>query len=102
MQRDLYLSSLVLAAVATTLLLSPVAYHRVVFRQGLKGGLVRFANLMALVGLASVGGAILMVVALVIDYVAGTVPAILITALVAILLVSLWFAIPMTRRRARH
>jgi hypothetical protein len=101
-QRDLYLASLVLAAVATTLLLSPVAYHRVVFRRGLKTGLVRFANLMALVGLASVGGAILTVVALVIDYVAGTVPAVVVTALVAVMLVSLWFAIPVARRRARH
>lgn len=101
-QRDLYLSSLVLAAVATTLLLSPVAYHRVVFRRGLKGGLVHFANLMALVGLAAVGGAILTAVAMVIDYVAGTLPAILITVLVAIMLVSLWFAIPVARRRVRH
>ncbi len=101
-QRDLYLTSLVLAAVATTLLLSAVAYHRVVFRRGLKGGLVRFANLMALVGLAAVGGAILTSVALVIGYVAGTVPAVMVTTLVGALLVTLWFAIPVARRRARH
>lgn len=101
-QHDLYLTSLVLAAVATTLLLSPVAYHRVVFRRGMKGGLVRFANLMALVGLAAIGGAILSAVAMVIDYVAGTVPATVITALVAVMLVSLWFALPMAHRRARH
>lgn len=101
-QHDLYLTSLVLAAVATTLLLSPVAYHRVVFRRGLKTGLVRFANLMALVGLAAVGGAILSAVAMVIDYVAGTVPATVITALVAVMLVSLWFAVPVARRRTRH
>jgi hypothetical protein len=102
-QRDLYLTSLVLAAVATTLLLSPVAYHRVVFRRGLKEGLVRFANLMALVGLAAVGGAILTAVALVIDYVvAGTLPAVLLTVLVAVMLVTLWFAIPVARRRVRH
>ena len=102
-QRDLYLTSLVLAAMATTLLLSAVAYHRVVFRRGLKGGLVRFANLMALVGLAAVGGAILTAVALVIDYVvAGTLPAVLLTVLVAVMLVTLWFAIPVARRRVRH
>jgi hypothetical protein len=38
----------------------------------------------------------------VIDYVAGTLPAILIAALVAVLLVSLWFAIPLARRGGRH
>jgi Family of unknown function (DUF6328) len=101
-QRDLYLASLVLAAVATTLLLSPVAYHRVVFRRGLKEGLVRFANVMALVGLAAVGGAILTAVAMVIDYVDGTLPAIVVTGVVAVLLVTLWFAVPVARRRARR
>ena len=42
-QRDLYLASLTLSAVATVLLLGPVAYHRLVFRQGLKEPLVRFS-----------------------------------------------------------
>jgi hypothetical protein len=101
-QRHLYLTSLVLAAVATTLLLSPVAYHRVVFRRGLKEGLVRFASLMALLGLAAVGGAILTAVAMVIDYVAGTLPAAVITALAAVLLVTLWFAVPVARRGVRR
>jgi hypothetical protein len=101
-QRHLYLASLVLSAVATTLLLSPVAYHRVVFRRGLKEGLVRYANLMALVGLAAVGAAILTAVAMVTDYVAGTVPATVITALVAVALSTLWFAIPVARRRMRQ
>ena len=101
-QRDLYLASLVLSAVATTLLLGPVAYHRLVFRRGMKEGLVRFANLMAIVGLAAIGGAVLTAVALVTDYVAGTVPAILISGLMALLLATLWFAIPLARRSARQ
>ena len=36
--------AVVLAAVATILLIAPVAYHRLVFRQGMKERLVRFAN----------------------------------------------------------
>jgi Family of unknown function (DUF6328) len=40
-QRDLYLASLVLAAVATALLVGPVADHRLVFRRGQKERLVR-------------------------------------------------------------
>ena len=35
-QRELYLATLVLAAVATALLLGPVAFHRLVFRRGQK------------------------------------------------------------------
>ena len=98
-QRDLYLTSLVLAAVATTLLIGPVAYHRLVFRRGMKEHLVRFANMMAILGLAAVAGAVLVAVLLVTDYVAGALPAALITALLAGALAVLWFAVPLARRR---
>src|ERR1700751_4648938 len=49
-QRELYLLPLVLATVSTALLLGPVAYHRLVFRRQQKEGLVRAANLMAILG----------------------------------------------------
>jgi hypothetical protein len=48
----------VLSAVAIALLIGPVAYHRLVFRRGLKEGLVRAANVMATAGLATVGLAV--------------------------------------------
>jgi hypothetical protein len=54
-QRDLYLASLVLAAVATALLVGPVAYHRLVFRRGQKERLVRAASVMAIGGLDPAG-----------------------------------------------
>ena len=98
-QRDLYLASLVLSAVATTLLLGPVAYHRLVFRRAMKESIVAYAALMASLGLAAVGGAVLVVVLLVTDVVAGPLPAALITALVACLLVVVWYAMPYARRR---
>jgi Family of unknown function (DUF6328) len=98
-RRDLYLVSLTLAAVATALLIGPVAYHRLVFRQGLKEGLIRFSNAMAILGLAAVGAAVLTAVLLVISYVAGWLPAALITALVGCMLLSLWLALPLSRRR---
>ena len=66
---DLYLATLVLAAVATALLLGPVAYHRLVFRQGQKEGLVRAANIMAITGLVTVGLAVSAAVLLVTGYV---------------------------------
>src|SRR5215831_13810962 len=79
-QRQLYIATLVLAAVATALLLGPVAYHRLVFRRGLKEGLVRAANRMAIAGLAAVGLAVSAAVLLVTWYVTGGLPAALITA----------------------
>jgi hypothetical protein len=101
-QRDLYLSSLVLSAVATALLIGPVAYHRLVFRRDMKEHLVRFANVMAILGLAAVGAAVLTAVYLVTGYVGGSLPAALITALMACMVVALWFAVPLARRRDRR
>ena len=70
-QRELYLATLVLAAVATALLLGPVAYHRLVFRRGQKEGLVRAASVMAIAGLVTVGLAVSAAVLLVTGYVAS-------------------------------
>jgi hypothetical protein len=97
-RRDLYLASLTLSAVATALLLGPVAYHRLVFRRGLKEGLVRFSNLMAILGLAAVGAAVLTAVLLVVSYVAGWLPAALITMFAGFMFAGLWFALPLSRR----
>ncbi len=52
-QRGLFIADLVLAAVATVLLVGPVAYHRLVFRQHLKEPLVIVTNKMAIAGLAA-------------------------------------------------
>lgn len=98
-QRDLYLTSLVLSAVATVMLLGPAAYHRLVFRRGLKEHLVRFANVMAILGLGTVGAAVLTALLLVIGYVAGTLASVLITVPMAVILGALWFVVPITRRR---
>jgi hypothetical protein len=97
-QRDLYLASLVLSAVATALLLGPVAYHRVVFRRRQKEPLVRAASVMATLGLAAVGLAICAAVLLATTTVATGLPAGLITVFVFVLFAGLWFAFPLTRR----
>ena len=98
-QRELYLATLVLAAVATALLLGPVAYHRLVFRRGQKEGLVRAASVMAIAGLVTVGLAVSAAVLLVTGYVASGLAAALITAFVTCVFGLLWFAFPLARRR---
>jgi hypothetical protein len=97
-QRDLYLASLVLSAVATALLLGPVAYHRIVFRRRRKEPLVRAASVMATLGLAAVGLAISAAVLLATTTVATGLPAGLITVFVAVMFLGLWFVFPLTRR----
>lgn len=98
-ERDLYLATLMLAAVATALLLGPVAYHRLVFRRRQKERLVRAANAMAIAGLATVGLAVSAAVLLVTEFVAGGLAGVLITVLVVLMFGLLWFALPLVNRR---
>jgi hypothetical protein len=95
-QRDLYLASLVLSAVATALLLGPVAYHRLVFRRRKKEPLVRAASAMATLGLA-ISAAVLLAA----STVATGLPAWLITVFIAVLFAGLWFVFPLTQRDKR-
>jgi len=97
-QRDLYLTALLLAALSTGLLLSPVAYHRLVFRQRKKESLIRAANVLAILGLVSVGLSVTASVALVLSYVAAGLPAVLLTIAVGAVFTVLWFVLPLVRR----
>jgi hypothetical protein len=98
-QRGLYVVSVVLAATSTALLLGPVAYHRLVFRQHQKEQLVKDANIMAILGLAAVGLAVSAAVLLVLSYVVKGLPAVIITVFVVCLFAGLWFGLPLARRR---
>ncbi|HEY6493832.1 MAG TPA: DUF6328 family protein [Trebonia sp.] len=97
-QRDLYVTSVILSAVATVLLIGPVAYHRLVFRRNMKEQVVLFANRLAMLGLVAVGAAVLSAVLLVTWYVAGAFTGGLITALAGVMIGGLWFAVPLVRR----
>jgi hypothetical protein len=98
-QRDLYLTTLLLAALATALLLAPVAYHRLVFRRQQKEHLVRAANVLAICGLITVALAICAAVALIVSYIAAGLPAVIITVIVICMFAGLWFVLPLSRRR---
>ena len=93
-QHRLYVTDLLLAALATALLTAPVAYHRIVFRRHKKHDLLRVANVMALAGLGTVAlaisGAVLLVVSLVYDGLAAAI----IAACVAGAYFVLWFVVP--------
>lgn len=97
-QRGLYVASLLLAAISTALLLAPVAYHRLVFRQHRKEQMVKDANIMAILGLGSVGLAISAAVLLVLSFVEKGLSAVVITVCVVCLFAGLWFALPLARR----
>jgi hypothetical protein len=100
-QRDLYVTSVVLAAVAIALLVGPVAYHRLVFRMHRKEQLVKDANWMAILGLAAVALAVSSAVLLVVSYVDKGAPVVIISVFVVCVFAGLWFVLPLARRRTR-
>jgi hypothetical protein len=97
-QRGLYTGILVVSALATALLLGPVAYHRMVFRLRQKEHLVKAANAMAIGGLAAVALAVAGTVWLVVSYVVKGDGAYVIGSFVAVVFAVLWFAFPLVRR----
>ena len=98
-QRGLFMADLILAALATVVLLGPVAYHRLVFRRHLKQPLIKVANKMAIAGLAAVALAVTVAVILVTSFVEGNTSAIIVGVFMGCLFAVLWFMLPLLRRQ---
>ncbi len=97
-QLDVYRLSVLSAAAATALLISPVAYHRWVFRRNQKEKLLRLANIEALFGLGMEAVSLSCAIALIFS-VAGSswVFSGLVAAVIAGFLF-MWFALPLFDR----
>lgn len=97
-ERHLYQAALLCAAVSIALLVSPVAYHRWVFRRHEKGRLLRLANVMALLGLLTTALAISCAVWLVLIVVGLEWPIAFLAALTSASFAVLWFFLPILDR----
>jgi hypothetical protein len=97
-QKDTYVVALLAAAAATALIISPVAFHRALFRQGRKPELVRFAHAMATGGLAFMLVAMVSSVLLITDFILPRPLAFLLTALTAAWFLTFWVGLPFLRR----
>ena len=97
-ERHLYQAALLFAAVSIALLVSPVAYHRWVFRRHEKGRLLKLANVTALLGLLTTALAISCAVWLVLIVVGLEWPITLLAALTSGSFALLWFALPLLDR----
>jgi hypothetical protein len=98
-QKGAYALTLLASAVATALLIAPVSYHRIVFREGRKPQLVRAASVLAALGLVCLLVAMLGAVYLVTDVVLGAPAAAGILAGLAVVYGFLWYVLPFLHRR---
>ncbi|GIJ78452.1 hypothetical protein SAMN05443287_109179 [Micromonospora phaseoli] len=97
-QQDVYIVALLAAAGATAMIISPVAFHRALFRQGRKPELVRFAHRMASGGLAFMLVAMVSSVLLITDFVLDRPIAFLLSAVTGLWFLTFWVALPFSRR----
>jgi O-antigen/teichoic acid export membrane protein len=100
--KALYQVSLICAALATALLVSPVAYHRWVFRRHEKGRLLRYANVQAILGLGMVAVAASAAIWMVLLFVGLSWPIGLFAALATGSFAALWFVLPIIDRLGAH
>ena len=97
-QRDVYLVALLSAAGAVSMIIAPVAYHRMLFRQRRKPEIVRIAHRMAAAGLTFLFISMVSSVYLVVDFIVNQVTAAIVAAMVGVWFVLWWGVLPWLRR----
>jgi hypothetical protein len=101
--RVAYLLAVVLAAVASVLLIAPTVQHRLRFRDGIKDALVHTANTLVLLGATSLGLAIGAATYVIGDSAFPRTPARLIGPAIVVLAGIVWYGVPAGfHRRSRH
>ncbi len=97
-QKDGYLAVLVGAVLATGLIIAPVAFHRILFRQGEKAWLVHAANWSARAGLAALALTMSGVVWLVFDVVTNRTFSVTAGVVALVFFAALWAVFPFAKR----
>jgi hypothetical protein len=97
-QKVVYVVALISAAFAAAMIISPVAFHRALFRQGRKPELVRFAHRMATAGLGFTLVSMVASILLITAYLLTTLIATILTAVAATWFLVFWAIVPVIRR----
>jgi Family of unknown function (DUF6328) len=94
-----YTVTLLATALTTVVLIAPVSFHRLVFRRRRKAVLIAVADRLLLVGLALLVLAISSGVLLILDFVLGRGPGLVVGGLVLLVGVVTWYGLPIWARR---
>lgn len=100
-QRNIYLLTLVAAAVSVVLFTAPVAAHRVLFREGVKDFIVRYASRLTATGLFTLVVAVIGGTVLVLDVMLSHTASLAIGGSLALLALVLWVVIPLWHKASR-
>ena len=97
-QENVYFAVLMMTAISAALLISPSAYHRMVFRTQQKDHLIGTANKLAIAGLAFLALAMTGAVLLITDVLYSSTATIVVGVAAFLLYAVLWYALPLRRR----
>jgi hypothetical protein len=97
-ERTIYFIALLATTLSTALMITPSAYHRIVFRQQDKEHLVKTSNALMIAGMASLAVAITCSVFVIADLLYGGRWGAVVAAITALLFAALWYALPLVRR----
>jgi hypothetical protein len=93
-QQNIYLVTVIAAVAATAVLITPVAIHRILFRQHARSVMVTAAHYLACAGTLLLGAAVTGVVLLIFDVLRGPTAGIIAAAATGAVAVVLWVALP--------
>ena len=98
LQKNVYFAAVVLAAVASALLIAPSAYHRIRWRQRDKEQMLVTANRLAIAGTVVLAFAMVAVVFLITDVLFDGLVVAAVTVPVAAIFAWFWYGLPLLRR----
>jgi O-antigen/teichoic acid export membrane protein len=101
-ERVAFLVTVLLTAVALALLIAPSAYHRMEFRLHDREHIILVVHRLTLAGLAFLALAMTSAVLLVTRYLFSVATTIVVVSLVGAMFVTLWYFLPLRRRRLRR
>ncbi len=97
-QRDVFFATLLCTAAATALLIAPSAHHRLLFRQGVREQRLKIGNALTILGLAFLVPAMVGVVYVITDLIFSLTAALIVTIVMALAFLLLWFVLPLPYR----
>jgi hypothetical protein len=94
-QRDVFIVAFLSTAVSVAFFIAPTSYHRLRFQHGDKAKVIKFGNRLTIAGTAASAISLDAVVLLVTDYVLSRGVAIAAAASLFVVVVLLWYALPL-------
>ena len=103
LQRNIYLATLVAAAISVIVFTAPVALHRTLFRNGLKDFIVAYTDRLMAIGLSTLAIGIIGGLVLILDVLLSHTAAFWIGGTLLGLTIVLWLGVPLSQKgRARE